>query len=120
MKNRTALRRRRLVSWRPEVVECLEIRLAPAVGLIAGIQWEDRDADGVVDAGEPPLAGWTVYLDGNNNGRLDPGEAATTTDAAGAYRFDGLPPGPYTVATVSPGGYDQSSPGLAIPPGQGA
>lgn len=40
-------------------------------GEIRGTKWHDVDGDGVRDAGEPGLPGWTVYLDENNNGRLD-------------------------------------------------
>lgn len=37
---------------------------------IRGIKWNDRDADGIQDADEPGVAGWTVYLDANHNGAL--------------------------------------------------
>jgi hypothetical protein len=51
-----------------------------------------------------PLAGVVVYLDRNDNGQLDEGERATTTDERGEYRFDKLAPGRYTVRVViSPG-----------------
>ncbi len=40
-------------------------------GTIAGDAWNDLDGDGVRDAGEPALAGWTVYMDLNNNGQPD-------------------------------------------------
>ena len=32
------------------------------------------NGNGVKDPGEPGLSGWTVYLDANANGQLDPGE----------------------------------------------
>ena len=37
--------------------------------------------------GEPGLAGWTIFLDADNNGVLDDGEAQTTTDADGNYAW---------------------------------
>jgi subtilisin-like proprotein convertase family protein len=40
-------------------------------GQIQGTVFTDRDGDGIRDAGEPGLPGWTVYLDRNNNGILD-------------------------------------------------
>ncbi|MFB2879592.1 S8 family serine peptidase [Aerosakkonemataceae cyanobacterium BLCC-F46] len=42
-----------------------------SVGLIQGKKWNDIDGDGIQDAGEPGLEGWTVYLDQNNNGTFD-------------------------------------------------
>lgn len=71
-----------------------------AVGQISGLVYDDENRDGVKEPGEPGLAGATIYLDLNNNGRPDPGEPRTTTSATGAYRFDGLPPGTYTIRTV--------------------
>ena len=45
------------------------------------MKFHDLNADGVKDAGEPGLAGWTInaYADANSNGILDVGE---TTIAA--------------------------------------
>ena len=42
-------------------------------GEIRGTKFEDLDGDGVRDAGEPAMAGVTVYIDRNNNGVLDSG-----------------------------------------------
>jgi subtilisin-like proprotein convertase family protein len=41
---------------------------SPSLG---GRAWNDRDSDGVRDADESPLAGYTVYLDANGNGAFD-------------------------------------------------
>jgi hypothetical protein len=38
---------------------------------IHGQKWNDLDGDGAKDAGEPGLAGWTIFLDQNQNGVLD-------------------------------------------------
>lgn len=55
--------------------------------------WHDLDADGVFDAGEPPLGGVrvNVYDAGLNLAGTD------TTDGSGAYLVSGLEPGVYTV-----------------------
>jgi subtilase family serine protease len=48
--------------------------LVPALagaGSIAGVVYQDNNSNGVIDSGEPGLAGTTVYLDSNNNGVLD-------------------------------------------------
>ena len=39
----------------------------------SGMKFEDLDADGVKDAGEPGLGGWTIYIDYNDDGVLDDG-----------------------------------------------
>ena len=59
---------------------------------------------------EVGLEGWPIYLDLNNNGRLDPGEPAASTDASGRYSFTGLPAGQYTVAEVQRTGWVQTAP----------
>jgi len=77
---------------------------------IHGTKWHDLDGDGAWVAGEPPLSGWTIFLDHNGNGQLDGSEPFTSTDADGEYSFTGLVPGDYTVAEVVPFGWGQSAP----------
>jgi RHS repeat-associated protein len=59
---------------------------------------------------EPGLANWVVYLDQNGNGRRDPGEPFTTTDANGRYTFDNLSPASYTVALEGQPGWKETAP----------
>ncbi|MCY2968006.1 MAG: M10 family metallopeptidase C-terminal domain-containing protein, partial [Planctomycetota bacterium] len=59
------------------------------------------------------LANWTVFLDGNRNGALDPGELTTTTDTNGAYAFTGLPAGTYVVSQILPEDWKQTFPGTS-------
>ena len=59
-------------------------------GQIYGTKFNDLDGDGVQDASEPGLAGWTIFLDDNRNAVLDPGERSTVSDASGNYAFIGL------------------------------
>lgn len=77
---------------------------------ISGRKWSDNDADGEFDAGEPVLAGWTMYLDLDRDGALDAGEPTAVTDADGVYRFDDLDPGLYAVAEVPQVGWNQTFP----------
>jgi len=114
----TKLRRRP----RLEVLEgrCL---LAAALGSIRGVVYEDRDGDGARELGEDGLAGRVVFLDANHDGRLEPGEAHTTTGLYGAFAFTGLAPGRYTVGRVVPEGWvstGQSSPATGATPADAA
>jgi hypothetical protein len=43
-------------------------------GSISGTIYNDLNKNGVRDAGEPPLVGWTAYTDRNDNGKVDTGE----------------------------------------------
>lgn len=77
---------------------------------IRGTKWNDLNGNGVQEAGEPGLAGWTIYLDQNLNGQLDTGETSTTTDASGNYAFTGLAAGTYTVAEIPQSGWTRTLP----------
>lgn len=76
---------------------------------IKGVKYEDLNADGDRDAGEPGLAGWTIRL-------LYKGTqvATTTTGSGGAYSFklnaNSLPigEGSYEVKEVLQAGWNQS------------
>ncbi len=113
-----------LVSLEPhELVEGIDFG-SREVHTLHGTKWHDLDADSVWDAGEPGLAGVTIYLDLNENGEFDDGEpmaitsvddpGTTGTDETGSYQFTGLAPGAYTVAEVTPDGFRQTYP-LAYP-----
>ncbi len=64
---------------------------------IRGEKWNDVNANGVWDAGEPAMGGWTVYCDMNDNGIHDPGEPFGVTDGLGEYVIRDLEPGNYVV-----------------------
>ena len=79
--------------------------------LITGAKFNDLDADGVRDAGEPGLSGWTIYHDANGNATMDTGEARTTTGPNGDYLLLPPPPGsPYRIREVPQAGWRQTSP----------
>lgn len=67
--------------------------------LIEGHKYEDLDADGVLDEGEPGLEGWEIVLERDVEGTWVP-YATTTTDADGYYSFDGVLPGDYRISEV--------------------
>src|SRR5262249_35269858 len=53
---------------------------------------------------EPGLPNQLVFLDSNDNGRLDQGEPTALTDSTGLYQFSNLMPGSYSVREVVPSG----------------
>ena len=80
----------------------------------SGMKFNDLDADGVKDAGEPGLGGWTIYVDYNNNSVKDIGEAfaVTSSDAGtlGQYTIPGIIPGTWNVREVPQAGWVCSFP----------
>ena len=72
---------------------------SPLVSAIGDRVWLDANQNGILDVGEAGLAGVTVelFLDGGTTP-----VATTTTDATGNYSFTGLPPGDYQVGFVAP------------------
>ncbi|MEM7809334.1 MAG: SdrD B-like domain-containing protein [Planctomycetota bacterium] len=62
---------------------------------IEGNVFDDQDGDGLRDFFEAPLDGVTLFLDENDNGLFEEGEATAVTDSAGNYRFDEVDPGNY-------------------------
>lgn len=81
------------------------------IGTLAAIGdfvWEDLNANGIQEAGEPPIANVTVRL-------LDASGAVvktTTTDATGHYLFSELNPGVYQIEFVAPAGYTLTTPNV--------
>jgi protocatechuate 3,4-dioxygenase beta subunit len=70
---------------------------------LSGLVFNDRDQDCVQDTGESGIEGVTIELRDATGDVI----ATTTTDADGAYRFDGLRAGTYTVFEVQPNGFLQ-------------
>ncbi len=71
---------------------------------MTGNVYVDLNNNGVLDAGEAAISGVTITLTGTD----DRGQAVSTTatsDAAGAYAFANLRPGTYTVTETQPAAY---------------
>jgi len=94
-------------------VEALEDRRLLASGFlqgsIAGTVFNDQNGDGARSAGEAGLRGWVVYADGNDNGRLDRGEAWTVSSRNGEYRL-AVSAGTHTIREVVPDGWQTTIP----------
>ena len=80
------------------------------LGSIQGSKWNDANANGIWDEGEKALAGWTIYIDSFTNGKLDPWELSTVTNADGQYTFTNLGPGEYAIREVNQTGWRQTFP----------
>jgi len=76
---------------------------------IKGLQWHDRNGDGVQQAGDEGLAGRIVYADQNGNGVRDVLEPFAITGADGSYVLH-VAAGTYTVAQVAAAGWHQTTP----------
>jgi hypothetical protein len=69
----------------PQAAACASAKTVPALHDVAGQVFEDLNADGARDPGEPALEGFAVYADLNGNGAKDAGEPTATSAANGAY-----------------------------------
>lgn len=81
-------------------------------GMISGYKFNDANANGEWNNGEPPLQGWRIYVDQNKNGQFENTEPNDITDPNGFYEITGLnAPAEYTVAEVMQTGWNQTLPG---------
>ncbi|MEF7616672.1 CARDB domain-containing protein [Aquincola sp. MAHUQ-54] len=78
---------------------------------LGGVKFDDSNANGVLDAGEALLAGWTIQLDRNGDGSID---ATAVTGADGSYRFENLGPGVYHLSEVAQAGWLRTTPGNGV------
>ncbi len=73
---------------------------------ISGRKFSDLNGDGLWDAGEPALAGWTIHLTGGPHAV----NRSSLTDGNGRYTFANLEPGAYTVSEQQQTGWSQTYP----------
>jgi len=76
---------------------------------IAGLKFHDLNGNGIKDANDPGLSGWTIFSDINGNGLQDLREPAALTAADGTY-FMFVAPGQHTVREVLQPGWIQTAP----------
>jgi len=95
--------------WRTTQSFSLQV-LNSAPGTLAGSVFFDVDGDGVRNSNEPPQTNWTVYLDANQNNRLDASEKSTLSNSNGDYRLTNITPGSYSLAIVMQSGWAPTLP----------
>ena len=78
-------------------------------GKIGDFVWDDLNANGIQDPGEPGISNVTVQLRKCIDNSL---VASTVTDAAGMYMFNNLMPGQYKVTFIAPAGYFFTDPNV--------
>ncbi|MBS0198569.1 MAG: hypothetical protein JSR77_17600 [Planctomycetes bacterium] len=83
-----------------------------ARGSISGTVFNDVNGTGLLEPGELALADWTVALDLNTNGVIDPLEPAVATDPGGRYIFKDLIAGPYQVLLAPRTGWVATTPSV--------
>jgi hypothetical protein len=73
---------------------------------ITGRVFDDNTGTGVYGGTDTPVAGQVVYLDLNNDGKLDNGDPSATTNAMGVYTFtDQVAGGSVRLSSTAPAGY---------------
>jgi glucose/arabinose dehydrogenase len=87
---------------------------APLNGSISGTSYRDINLNGVFDAGDLLLGNRTVYLDQNQNDKLDANEPSQLLGDDGAFTFSDLRPGTYFVRRIFPSGYTYSHAPLSV------
>jgi hypothetical protein len=78
--------------------------------VITGTVFFDANKNGHQDNGEAGLAGWKVYADTNNNGKLDAGEPFTFTNTTGAYSLAVGGTGTTHIREILPANWSQTTP----------
>ncbi len=73
---------------------------------IGGMKFEDLNANGARDPGEPGMAGVTIVLTPAGGGTPQ----TTVTDASGNFLFTNVAPGSYVLTEVVPSGFTQTMP----------
>jgi hypothetical protein len=76
-------------------------QVSPTIGSISGTVWQDLNGNGVIDAGDLPLANARVVATVNGITVAGP----VFTGANGIYSFTNLPPGTYLVTQTPPANY---------------
>ncbi|MFN3189334.1 MAG: SdrD B-like domain-containing protein [Aureliella sp.] len=88
----------------------------PSTGRISGFVYDDTNSNGAFDPSDNPIEGVTVNLAGSSTNGT-PITRTLTTDAAGAYVFENLPAGTYTVTETQPANFNDGADTTTSPNG---
>jgi hypothetical protein len=80
----------------------------PGTGFVSGTVFNDVDGDLRKSSKEKGLAGATVFVDKDNDRKLDTDEPRATTEATGAYTLANVPKGRAVVRMIVPTGFRAS------------
>ena len=89
-------------------VEPLELRVLMSGSVLATVA-NDLNGNGINDPAEPPLGGWTVFVDTNRNGVLDASEPSQITDINGEATITGISNGKADIREIIPDGWFPST-----------
>lgn len=81
----------------------------PITGSISGVKFNDLNGNGTRDAGEPGLAGVTIRRTSSTS-ELPGVPVTVVTGADGAFTFNDVPLGVYTLTETVPAGFVQTAP----------
>ena len=88
-------------------------------GMISGTVFLDSNANGILDTGEQPLSGRTVFLDIHGTGILQPDDPQTVTGANGSFAMT-IPSGTYKLLSITyPGDSVTTGSSITLQPGRG-
>lgn len=76
-------------------------------GTISGYKYNDLNANGILDTGEPPLSNWKITLADSDPSTPD---VVTYTNSLGYYVFNNLALGTYTVTEEDKPGWQHTTP----------
>lgn len=79
---------------------------------ISGQVFADGNGDGVKGTDAIGLSGWSVYIDANNNSKLDTNEIRAVTDRFGNYNIANLAAGSYKLRVVQQTNWKLTTPAL--------
>jgi hypothetical protein len=79
--------------------------------MIAGVVFDDKNANGRKDAGENGVRGRRVWIDFNNNAVIDAGEPGGYVGLKGVWSFETLVAGTYTVRVEEIAGWRNTGTG---------
>ncbi len=83
---------------------------AAVPGSVGGVVWNDLNGNGLREVTDVGLAGWTVFLDRNNDGLLTVGEPQVLSGTDGSYLFSSVASGTVSIGVLPMVGWRATAP----------